>query len=81
MPVHQWTVICSKALVDQFTNNVSLIDVVDEIRFQVDASVDLTKPLSTLPSNAPNVVPLVEQHFTIQYNDTGHTCESAAHAR
>lgn len=35
MAKHQWSVICNKALVDRFTNNLSIVDVVEEVNFTI----------------------------------------------
>jgi hypothetical protein len=42
MARHQWTILCSQATVNSLTNNISLIEVIDEITVPVDPNVDLT---------------------------------------
>jgi len=47
MPHHQWSILCTRATVDKLTNNISLIEIIDEISVEVDPTVDLSKPLPT----------------------------------
>jgi hypothetical protein len=40
MARHQWTILCSQATVNSLTNNISLIEVIDELTAQVPAHID-----------------------------------------
>ena len=43
MIVHCWSVLCNRSLIDKETNNVTLIDVLEQFQFQIKG--DLTPPL------------------------------------
>jgi len=42
MAKHQWTLLCAQATINSMTNNISLIEVTDELTLLVDPSIDLT---------------------------------------
>lgn len=46
MPRHLWTIVCEKATIDRETNNVSLIEIVEDVSVAVEAQQELSKPLS-----------------------------------
>lgn len=35
MAKHQWSMICEKALIDRFTNNLTIVDVVEEVNLTI----------------------------------------------
>jgi hypothetical protein len=58
MPKHLWTVFCSKSILDRNTNNVSLIEVVEEL------TIGLTQG-SAIPSDNPVVIPITASLVTL----------------
>jgi hypothetical protein len=41
---HIWTVGCARLLTDKDTNNLTLVEVVEEVTFQVSPEMDITRP-------------------------------------
>jgi hypothetical protein len=60
-----WTILCGKVTIDSQTNNVSLIDITEEITLAVDPEHDITQPLP-LPALVPISLDLVS---VFQRND------------
>jgi hypothetical protein len=46
MPRHLWTILCERAAIDPDTNNVTLIEIIEDVTVDVETNQDLTKPLS-----------------------------------
>ena len=49
MAKHVWSVLCRRALLDQSTNNVSLIDVVENLDFRPASSIEEGKQWYSVP--------------------------------
>src|SRR5271169_3091748 len=58
MANHQWSMLCGKALTDSTTNNISLIEVLEEFAIPVNPTVDLAASMPT-PALLPFTFALV----------------------